>query len=64
LCKPILEQVRVEYTNKINKFTYIESIIAVANVYNRQNVFYLERISNQRVNQLTVIPSINLTVGF
>lgn len=54
----------IQYTHKINKFAYIESSFAVTNVYNRQNVFYLERISNQRVNQLPVIPSINFTVGF
>jgi hypothetical protein len=54
----------IQYMHKLNKFAYIESTFAVTNVYNRQNVFYLERISNQRVNQLPVIPSINLTVGF
>jgi hypothetical protein len=54
----------IQYMHKLNKFTYIESTFAVTNVYNRQNVFYLERISNQRVNQLPVIPSLNMTVGF
>ena len=54
----------IQYMYKLNKFAYIESTFAVTNVYNRQNVFYLERISNQRVNQLPIIPSINLTVGF
>jgi hypothetical protein len=53
-----------QYKHKLNKFAYIESTFAVTNVYNRQNVFYLERISNQRVNQLPVIPSLNCTVGF
>ena len=56
--------VSVQYTHKINKFAYIESTIAVTNIYNRQNVFYLDRITNQRVNQLPVIPSLNMTVGF
>jgi hypothetical protein len=54
----------IQYMHKLNKFAYIESTFALTNVYNRQNVFYLERISNQRVNQLPVIPSLNLTVGF
>jgi hypothetical protein len=54
----------IQYMHKLNKFAYIESTFAVTNVYNRQNVFYLERISNQRVNQLPVIPSLNCTVGF
>jgi hypothetical protein len=54
----------IQYMHKLNKFAYIESTFAVTNVYNRQNVFYLERISNQRVNQLPVIPSINVTIGF
>ena len=54
----------MQYTHIINKFAYIESTFAVTNVYNRQNVFYLERFSIQWVNQLPVIPSINFTVGF
>lgn len=56
--------VSVQYTHKINKFAYIESTIAITNVYNRQNVFYLDRITNQRVNQLPVIPSLNVMIGF
>lgn len=54
----------VQYTHKINRFAYIESTFAVTNVYNRQNVFYLDRITNQRVNQLPFIPSLNMTIGF
>ena len=60
----MLEQIIVQYTHIINKFAYIEPTFAVTNVYNRQNVFYLERISNQRVNQLPIIPSLNVTIGF
>lgn len=56
--------VSVQYRHKLNKMAYIESTFAITNVYNRQNVFYLDRITNQKVNQLPVLPSLNLTVGF
>ncbi|MEZ5044372.1 MAG: TonB-dependent receptor [Saprospiraceae bacterium] len=42
----------------------MELILSVTNVYNRENVFYLDRITNNRVNQLPVIPSVALKIGF
>jgi hypothetical protein len=52
------------YRHKWMKKAYLEASCAITNVYNRQNIFYVERISNQRVYQLPIIPSLNVTVGF
>lgn len=43
---------------------YMETVLSVTNAYNRENVFYLDRITNQRVNQLPILPSIALKIGF
>ena len=37
---------------------------SIINVYNRQNVFYFDRIRYQRVNQLPILPAIGLTLSF
>lgn len=51
-------------TITFSKNTTLEAIFSVTNVYNRENIFYVDRISNNRVNQLPVLPSISLTFGF
>jgi hypothetical protein len=42
----------------------IDATFALTNVYDRQNIFYVNRISNVRVYQLPLFPSINLTWNF
>ncbi|HMO38172.1 MAG TPA: carboxypeptidase-like regulatory domain-containing protein [Saprospiraceae bacterium] len=42
----------------------IEALLSVTNVYNRANVFYVDRQTNNRVNQLPLLPSLGLTVAF
>jgi len=44
--------------------SHLEAQLSVTNVYNRENIFYVDRITNNRVNQLPILPSLNLTFGF
>ena len=51
------------------KFFFSENVIleadfSVTNVYNRKNVFYVNIISSEVVNQLPVMPSLGLTLSF
>jgi hypothetical protein len=46
------------------KFGRLELNLSVTNAYNRENVFYVDRISNSRVNQLPILPSAGLTYTF
>jgi len=39
----------------------LEMSASVSNVYDRPNVFYVDRISNDRVDQLPILPSLNVT---
>jgi hypothetical protein len=48
----------------INKRNTLDATFAVTNVYNRNNIFYVNRITNGRAYQLPIFPSINLTWGF
>jgi hypothetical protein len=49
-----------ERKGKPSKF--LEIIASCTNVYNRQNIFYFDRVSYKRVNQLPILPS--LAVGY
>ncbi len=44
--------------------TELEVNFSVSNVYNRENVFYVDRISNEVVRQLPLMPSLGLTLSF
>nr|MBP6732962.1 hypothetical protein [Chitinophagales bacterium] len=42
----------------------IEINLSVSNVYNRKNIFYFDRVTYQRVNQLPVLPSLAVSFAF
>ncbi|RYE25272.1 MAG: TonB-dependent receptor [Sphingobacteriales bacterium] len=42
----------------------IETTLSVSNVYNRNNIFYVDRLSNSLVYQLPIFPSLNVTWNF
>lgn len=44
--------------------TTLDINLSVTNVYNRENVFYFDRIKHQRVNQLPILPSLGLSFRF
>ncbi len=52
---------RVFYLSETAK---IEANIGATNVYNRANIFYFDRITNERVNQLPFMPSAGVTLRF
>lgn len=42
----------------------IEAIFSVVNVYNRQNVFYFDRVLYKRLNQLPILPALGVNYSF
>ncbi len=42
----------------------LDATASVTNVYNRQNLFYIDRVTNTKAYQLPVFPSVNLTWNF
>ena len=47
-----------------NEHTTLEVDLSVTNVYNRANVFYVDVITSEVVNQLPILPSLGLTLTF
>jgi len=47
-----------------NKNLKWEIIAGVTNVYSRNNIFYVNRVTNDKVYQLPVMPSIAMTLKF
>lgn len=49
---------------KISLNSELEANIGVTNAYNRENIFYFDRIQFERVNQLPFLPNAGLTLTF
>ena len=59
---------RLDYTLKksftLGDFTSLDATFSITNLYNRQNIFYFDRVRFQRVNQLPFLPSVSLMFNF
>ena len=48
----------------IGKEGRLEITASVTNLYNRANIFYFDRVRFERVDQLPILPSIGITIGY
>ena len=49
---------------ELSKYSSLEIIASVTNAYNRENIFFVDRITNNKVNQLPILPSLGVTFKF
>ncbi len=49
---------------KLGKNAKLEANISIINAYNRENIFYFDRIRYKRVNQLPFLPSAGVSMSF
>jgi hypothetical protein len=48
----------------LSEISNLEVAVAATNVYNRENIFYFDRVDFQRVNQLPIMPTLIVSWGF
>jgi carboxypeptidase-like protein/TonB-dependent receptor-like protein len=51
-------------TIKFSKYSELEAVASVTNLYNRSNIFFVDRITSNRVDQLPILPSFGLVFKF
>ena len=56
--------VSLKRTFTFSKYSKLEAILSITNVYNRENIFFVDRVTNSRVNQLPILPSIGFIFSF
>jgi hypothetical protein len=63
---PYYHRLDISLTKKIkfSKYAGMEINASATNVYNRQNIFYFDRVRYTRVNQLPILPSLGVTFNF
>jgi hypothetical protein len=49
---------------EINKKVSLDATASISNVYYRNNIFFVDRLTNEKVFQLPLFPSLNLTLNF
>lgn len=53
-----------KYTHFFTETVKLEFILGVTNVYDRANIFYFDRVTKARIDQLPVMPSFGATLKF
>ena len=54
----------VKRTFNVSKNSRLEATFSVTNVYDRENIFYINRVTNDKVYQLPVLPSLGVNFSF
>jgi hypothetical protein len=49
---------------KLNKNSILDMTFSVTNAYNRENIFYFNRVKYERVDQLPIMPSLGASITF
>ncbi|MBC8048096.1 MAG: TonB-dependent receptor [Fimbriimonadaceae bacterium] len=48
----------------ISEKNKLDITASITNVYNRENIFYFDRVRYERVNQLPILPALSISYGF
>lgn len=56
--------INIKRTFHLFENTKLEASAGATNVYNRQNVFYFDRVRYKRVDQLPILPSVSVVMTF
>jgi len=44
--------------------TKLDAVLGITNTYNRENIFFVDRVKYERVNQLPILPSLGISWQF
>ncbi|MEL6941449.1 MAG: TonB-dependent receptor plug domain-containing protein, partial [Bacteroidota bacterium] len=56
--------VSLKKTIEFSKRSNLEIVASITNLYNRENIFFFDRVRYERVNQLPILPSLGLNFSF
>ena len=56
--------ISLKWLYNISERMKFELNVGATNTYNRENIFYYDRIKNKRINQLPILPNVNLSLKF
>jgi hypothetical protein len=54
----------IKYKYNWSERTTLEISGGATNIYNRENIFYVDRFTFKRINQLPIMPNLNMSFTF
>ncbi|MEM1120311.1 MAG: TonB-dependent receptor [Bacteroidota bacterium] len=54
----------IKKTIRFSRYAKMEVIASMTNAYNRENIFFFDRVRYERQNQLPILPSLGVTFSF
>lgn len=54
----------IKRTWQLRENVKLEATVGATNIYNRENIFYFDRVQYKRVNQLPIMPSASISLTF
>ena len=54
----------IKRTWQLRENVKLEATAGATNIYNRENIFYFDRVQYKRVNQLPIMPSVSISLTF
>ncbi len=54
----------LKYLAILGKNSKLEATASVTNIYSRKNVFYMDRLTGERIDQLPIMPSLGVSISF
>ena len=63
---PVYHRLDLSLKKTINFFKRrkLEIVFSITNLYNRDNIFYFDRVKYTRINQLPIMPSLGIAYSF
>lgn len=56
--------ISLKRTWKFTRHSHLEAVASITNVYDRQNIFFFDRVTYNRVDQLPILPSMGVNFKF
>ncbi len=56
--------ISLKWKKDISEFRKLEITAGATNIYDRRNIFYIDRFTRERVNQLPILPTISASLTF
>ena len=54
----------IKKTFKLSDYNIIESVLSVSNLYDRNNIFYYNQLTDSRIDQFPILPTLSLNWQF
>jgi hypothetical protein len=60
----LTKEIKIKKRKTEGEFNKMEVVLSITNVYDRNNIFYFDRVRYERIDQLPILPAISMNYAF